>query len=100
MKSGRGIKDLDDKSRGMEILMTEAFTRIKPTDPLILGRHTSRRKRKWSDSSGMSLDKADLALSRWSGQVDQGKVGDNDFNVCLFATGLKKDEDREQTMSR
>ena len=27
---------LDDKSSGMEILMTETFTKIKPTDPLIL----------------------------------------------------------------
>ena len=34
MKHGRGIKDLDDKSSGMEILMSEAFSRIKPTDPL------------------------------------------------------------------
>ena len=36
MKHGRGIKDLDDKSSGMEILMAEAFAKIKPTDPLIL----------------------------------------------------------------
>ena len=36
MKRGRGIKDLDDKSRGMEILMTEVFVKINPTDPLIL----------------------------------------------------------------
>jgi hypothetical protein len=35
MKRGRGIKGLDDKSRGMEILMTEAFAKINPTDPLI-----------------------------------------------------------------
>jgi hypothetical protein len=33
MKRGRGIKDLDDKSSGMEILMTEAFAKINPTDP-------------------------------------------------------------------
>jgi hypothetical protein len=32
MKHGGGIKCLDDKSSGMEILMTEAFTKIKPTD--------------------------------------------------------------------
>jgi hypothetical protein len=38
MKRGGGIKGLDDKSNGMEILMTamtEAFAKIKPTDPLI-----------------------------------------------------------------
>jgi hypothetical protein len=46
MKHGGGIKDLDDKSSGIEILMTEAFTKIKPTDPLILTRHVPRRKRK------------------------------------------------------
>jgi hypothetical protein len=46
MKRGGGIKGLDDKSNGMEILMTEAFAKIKPTDPLILTRHTERRKRK------------------------------------------------------
>ncbi len=34
MKRGGGIKGLDDKSNGMEILMTdsgEAFAKIKPT---------------------------------------------------------------------
>jgi hypothetical protein len=46
MKHGGGIKDLDDKSRGMEILMAQAFARIKPTDPLILAKHAARRKRK------------------------------------------------------
>jgi hypothetical protein len=38
MKHGRGIKGLDDKSKGMEILMEEFFTKINPTDPLILGK--------------------------------------------------------------
>jgi hypothetical protein len=32
----RGIKDRDYKSRGIEILMSEAFTKINPTDPLLL----------------------------------------------------------------
>jgi hypothetical protein len=36
MKRGKGIKGLDDKSSGMEILMTDAFVKINPTDPLIL----------------------------------------------------------------
>ena len=31
-RHGGGIKGLDDKSSGMEILMTEAFVKIKPTD--------------------------------------------------------------------
>ena len=58
MKTGRGIKGLEDKSRGMEILMTEAFAKINPTDPLILGKQAARRKRKWPDSSGISLPRA------------------------------------------
>ena len=32
-KRGSGIKDRDD---GIEILMTDAFAKINPTDPLIL----------------------------------------------------------------
>jgi hypothetical protein len=36
MKHGGGIKDLDDKTSGVEILMGETFAKIKPTDPLIL----------------------------------------------------------------
>jgi hypothetical protein len=36
MKRGSGVKDRDDKSSGIEILMSEAFARINPTDPLIL----------------------------------------------------------------
>jgi hypothetical protein len=36
MKYDKGIKDRDDKSRGIEILMTEAVAKINPTDPLIL----------------------------------------------------------------
>jgi len=75
MKRGGGIKNLDDKSSGMEILMSEAFAKIKPTDPLILAKQAARRKRKVTDSSdkkkltffndsGMSLAKADA--SRYS----------------------------------
>jgi hypothetical protein len=37
-RRGGGIKGLDDKSSGMEILMAEVV-KIKPTDPLILARH-------------------------------------------------------------
>ena len=61
MKHGGGIKGLDDKSSGMEILMTDVFAKIKPTDPLMLDRHTTRRKRKCPDSSGMSFAKADAS---------------------------------------
>jgi hypothetical protein len=43
MKRGGGIKGLDDKSIGMEILMAEAFAKIKPTGPLIVARHTAKK---------------------------------------------------------
>ena len=43
MKHGSGIKDRDDKSSGIEILMAEAFAKINPTDPLILAKHAARR---------------------------------------------------------
>jgi hypothetical protein len=52
MKRGGGIKDLDDKSMGMEILMPETFSKTNPTDPLMLSKRAVRRKRKWIDSSG------------------------------------------------
>ena len=35
-KRGNGIKDRDDRSSGIEILMTDTFVKIKPTDPLRL----------------------------------------------------------------
>ncbi len=45
MKLGRGIKDLDDKSSGMEILMSDTFAKINPTDPSILAKQAAGRKR-------------------------------------------------------
>ena len=36
IKHGSGIKDRDDKSSGIEILMTESFTKFKPNDPFKL----------------------------------------------------------------
>jgi hypothetical protein len=36
MKRGRGINDRDEKSSGIDILMTDALAKINPTDPLIL----------------------------------------------------------------
>jgi hypothetical protein len=41
MKHGTGIKGLEDKSRGMEILMSESFVKINPTDPLILAKQVA-----------------------------------------------------------
>jgi hypothetical protein len=44
MKDGGGIKGLDDESKGMEILMAEAFAKINPTDPLILAKTRQREE--------------------------------------------------------
>ncbi len=38
MKNGSGIKDQEDKSSGIEILITETFTKINPTEPLRLAK--------------------------------------------------------------
>jgi hypothetical protein len=34
MRHGNGIKGRDDRSSGVEILMTDVFTKINSTDPL------------------------------------------------------------------
>ncbi len=36
LKHGSGIKDRDDRSSGIEILIAEGLAKINPTDPLIL----------------------------------------------------------------
>ena len=36
MKHGSGMKDREDKSSGIEILIAEAFAKIRPTEPLRL----------------------------------------------------------------
>jgi hypothetical protein len=38
IQHGGGIKDREDKSRSIVILITEDFTKIKPTEPSILGK--------------------------------------------------------------
>ena len=41
MKRGSGIKDRDERPRGIEILMTDVFAKIKPTDPLRLDKQVA-----------------------------------------------------------
>ena len=43
MKHGSGMKDRDDRSSGIEILITDDLAKIKPTDPLILAKQAARR---------------------------------------------------------
>ena len=59
MNRGNGIKDREDRSSGIEILIAEAFAKINPTEPLRLAKQTTRRKRNCPDSSGNSLARAD-----------------------------------------
>ena len=54
MKRGRGIKVLDDRSSGMEILIPEDIVKINPTDPLILAKQAP-------DSFGRSLVRVDVS---------------------------------------
>ena len=48
------MKDLVDKSMGIVTHITEALTRIKPTESLRLDKREPDKKRNWSDSSGNS----------------------------------------------
>ena len=59
MKRGSGMKDRDDRSSCIEIRMADALVKINPTDPLILPRQTARRNLNSSDSSGISLVRAE-----------------------------------------
>jgi hypothetical protein len=64
MKHGSGIKDRDDRSSGIEIRIADALVKINPTDPLILANQAARRNLNCSDSSGISLARAEA--SRWA----------------------------------
>jgi hypothetical protein len=55
MKHGSGIKGRDDRSRGIEIRISEALVKINPTDPLILAKQPPGRNLNCSDSSDSSL---------------------------------------------
>ncbi len=64
MKGGSGIKGRDDRSSGIEILIADALAKINPTDPLILAKQAAWRNLNCSDSSGISLARAED--SRWT----------------------------------
>ena len=57
MKHGREMEDREERSKGIEIRISDTFTIIKPTTPFKLTKHEVQRKRNWSDSSVNSLDK-------------------------------------------
>ncbi len=64
MKRGSGIKDRDDRSNGIEIRIADVLAKINPTDPLKLAKQAARRNLNCSDSSGISLTRAEA--SRWA----------------------------------
>jgi hypothetical protein len=43
MNRGRGKKDRDNRSNGIEILMSDSFAKINPTDPFILAKQAAER---------------------------------------------------------
>jgi hypothetical protein len=43
MKRGKGIKDRDDRSSGIEILTTDVFAKINPTELLRLARQVAKK---------------------------------------------------------
>ena len=45
MKRERGMNDRDERSRGIEIRIADAFTMLKPTAPFKLVKHLVRRNR-------------------------------------------------------
>jgi hypothetical protein len=61
MKHGSGIKGRDDKSSGIEIRMADDLAKINPTDPLILAKQAVQRNLNCSDSSGISLARAEAS---------------------------------------
>ena len=61
MKRGSGMEGREERSKGIEIRIADAFAIIKPTALFKFAKHEARRKRNWSDSSGNSLAKADAS---------------------------------------
>ena len=59
MKRGRGMEDREERSKGIEIRITNDLVIIKPTAPFKFAKHEALRKRNWSDSSGNLLCLAD-----------------------------------------
>jgi hypothetical protein len=61
MKHGSGVKGRDDRSTGIEIHIVDAVVKINSTDPLILAKQAARRNLNCSDSSGISLARAEAS---------------------------------------
>ena len=86
MKRGSGIKDRDERSKGIEILIADVFTKIKPTEPFRLTKQTDRRNRNWYDSSGSALARADV--SRWG--YKKNKRMKSSYSTCPRLPWIQK----------
>ena len=51
----------EERSKGIEIHISDDFVIIKPTVPFKLAKHEDLRKRNWSNSSDNSLVKFDAS---------------------------------------
>ncbi len=85
MKRGSGIKGRDDKSSGIDIRITDALAKINPTDPLILAKQDARRNLNCSDSSGISLARAEA--SRWTWRNSRRLKSCRYGRSCLLPRG-------------
>ena len=61
MKQGSGVEDREERSKGIEIRIADAFVIIMPTSLFKLAKHEDLRKRNWSDSSGNSFANSDAS---------------------------------------
>ena len=59
MKHDIGKEGREERSKGIEIHISDTVVIIKRTSPFKLVKHEARGKRNWSDTSGNSLAKAD-----------------------------------------
>jgi hypothetical protein len=84
--------DRDERSRGIEIHITDYFVIIKPTEPFKLVKLEARRKRNWSDSSGNSFVKTDA--SRWACR-NKNRINEDSNLFCLFIKNRQNESYRE-----
>ena len=75
----------EERSKGIEICIADAFAIIKPTALFKFAKHEARRKRNWSDSSGNSLAKADSL----HGERARTRVEFNHLIVVVYYESLK-----------
>ncbi len=89
MKRGSGIKDRDDRSRGIEILIADALVKINPTDPLILAKQATRRNLNCSDSSGPVSHQSEPRIHGGRAEKKRKKSMSSPVKECFRSVLLK-----------